>query len=352
MSFRKQLAHRSMGWLAFAVLVPGPLPSLTPAPERGSAYKIQRQWKLGGEGGWQQMAIDSERRRLYVTRTNRVSVVDTRSGNLLGEIPGFEGIRGICLDPRGTFGYVTDGPAGAVMMFDLASLKIVATLAVGANPEAIVFEPATQHVLVFNNKSKSVSIADAACSKVLETVALPGRPGSAVVDGKGSVYVNIVDSGAVIKIDANTRQIAATWPLSGCVGPSGMAIDRLHERIFSVCENRKLISTNMATGKQAGISALSGGSDAMFDSRQQSIFVANSEGSLSVVHEISPDRYAVAQTVKTLPGARTLALDTITQNLFLCTAQFGLRTGPDISEELRFRPTPVAGSFVVLVVGR
>src|ERR1700676_1090425 len=175
-------------------------------------YKIIDQWKLGGEGGWDYLLADSSAHRLYVTHGVRVEVIDTQTGKPVGGITGLHGTHGIALDDAGKIGYISDGAGSAVVVFDPSSLETLATIPVGKNPDGIVFEPATQTVWAFNGRSNDVSVVDAATRKVVATIALPGKPEFPAVDGQGTVFDNIEDKNSIVRLDAHTKTLTATWP--------------------------------------------------------------------------------------------------------------------------------------------
>ena len=202
-------------------------------------YKVLDQWKLADAGGWDYLLADSAANRVYITRGDHVDVVDTTTGKLIGTISGLHGTHGIALNPDGKFGYISDGGGNAVVVFDRSNLSTVATIPAGTNPDAIIFEPATKTVWAFNGRSKDITVIDAASQKVVATIPVPGKPEFAAADGKGNVYNNIEDKSEVLKIDANTHKIIATWP-AGCESPSGLAIDIAGNRLFPVCDGNKM----------------------------------------------------------------------------------------------------------------
>ena len=219
-------------------------------------------WKLGGEGGWDYLIVDSPAHRLYLTRGAHVDVIDTQTGKLVGSIAGLHGTHGVAFDTAGKFGYISDGGGNAVVVFDRATLATVATIPAGTNPDGIVFEPATQTVWAFNGRSKDATVIDAATSKVVATIPLPGKPEFPAVDGKGIVFDNIEDKNEIVRLDAHTNKLTAEWPLNGCEGPSGLAFDVAGARLFPVCDGKKMGVVDSNTGKTLATAAIGDGPDA------------------------------------------------------------------------------------------
>jgi YVTN family beta-propeller protein len=313
-------------------------------------YKVIDHWKLGGEGGWDYMLADGGAHRLYITHGARVEVLDTQTGKPVGAITGLHGTHGVALDNGGKFGYISDGGGNAVVVFDRGTLTTVATIAVGTNPDAIVFEPATQTVWAFNGRSKDASVIDAATRKVVATIALPGKPEFAAVDGHGTVFDNIEDKNEIVRLDAHARKLNAEWPLA-CDSPSGLALDTGGARLFSVCDGKKMAVTDANTGKQLGTAAIGDGPDAAnFDQAQKLAFASCGEGVLAVV-DAGASGYPTVETLPTQRGARTMTYDAVADRIYLVTAEMGPRPEPT-ADNPRPRPAIVPGSFTVIVVGR
>ena len=327
------------GLLAAPVLLAGQQP-----------YRILDHWKIGGEGGWDYLIADSGAHRLYVTHGTRVEVVDTQTGKPVGSINGLQGIHGVALDTAGKFGYISDGRANAVVVFDRATLATVASIPAGTNPDAIIFEPATQTVWTFNGRSNDATVIDAATQKVVATIPLPGKPEFAVVDGKGTIYNNIEDKNQIVRLDAHTRKLTATWP-AGCDSPSGLAFDIPGARLFPVCDGKKMAVVDANSGKVLATPAIGDGPDAAgWDAKNKLAFASSGDGILSVVDASSTD-YKTIETLPTQRGARTMTYDSGADRVYLVTAEFGPRPDPT-PQNPRPRPAIVPGSFTILVVGR
>jgi YVTN family beta-propeller protein len=315
-------------------------------------YKILDHWKLGGEGGWDDLRADPPAHRLYLTRGARVDVADTQAGKLVGSITGLHGTHGIALDAAGKFGYISDGGGNAVVVFDRATLAAVATIPAGTNPDAIVFEPSTETVWAFNGRSKDATVIDAATRQVVATIPLPGKPEFAVVDGRGTIFVNIEDKNDLVRLDAKSNKLTAEWPLTGCESPSGLALDVSGGRLFSACDGKKMAVTDAKSGKVLANPAIGDGPDgAGWDAKDKLAFSSNGGSGTLTVIDAKTTGYPVLEELGTQRGARTMTYDSAADRIYLVTAEFGPRPAPT-PENPRPRPALVPGSFVVLVVGR
>jgi DNA-binding beta-propeller fold protein YncE len=315
-------------------------------------YHVTAQWKVGGDGGWDYLAVDPASRLLYVTHGDHVIVIDTNSGTMKADITRLKGTHGVVFDTSGKYGYISSGGADEVVVFDRKTDAILQRVPAGTNPDGIVFEPVTQTVWAFNGRSHNATVIDDATHKVIATVPLPGKPEFPVADGKGSIYDNIEDLSEIVHIDAKTHTVVAAWPLAPCESPSGLAIDRKHDRLFSVCDNNKMAVVDAATGKVVATPAIGDGPDAArFDAKHQLAISSNGEGTLTFVHEDSPDSYSAVQTLPTKRGARTMALDEASGKVYVVTADFGPRPAAT-PDHPRPRPSMIPGSFVVIQVSR
>src|SRR5271168_1645490 len=248
-------------------------------------YHIVDHWKIGGQGGWDYLLSDDAAHRLYVTHNSRVEVVDTAVGKPIGAITGLKSTHGVALNTDGKTGYVSDGAGNAIVVFNRADFSVQATVPAGTNPDGIAFEPTTKTVWAFNGRSNNISIMDASSNTVVATVPLPGKPEFPQVDEHGSVFVNIEDKNEIVKLDAASRKAVATWPLTGCESPSGMAIDRDKHRLFSVCNGGKMAVVDYDTGKVLGLAAIGDSPDAAaFDPKHALAFSSNGgDGTLTII---------------------------------------------------------------------
>jgi DNA-binding beta-propeller fold protein YncE len=328
------------------------VPFAVSAAEMQTPYHIVKSWKLGGEGRWDYLTVDSKTHTLYVSRGTRVMVIDTRSGKVKAEIGPFKFVHGITLDDQGKNGYISDGYGNAVGVFDRASNRLLASIPVGVNPDGIVFEPTTNAVFAFNGKSKNVSIIDAGSNKVVATLDLPGKPEFPVVDGKGAVFANIETSNEVVRIDAKSKKVMSKWSLSPCEGPSGLALDREHRKLFSVCDGNKMVISDPDAGRVVATAPIGEEPDATgYDPARAMVFSSNGgSGTLTIIHQDSPVTYSVRQTLRTSVGSRTMAFDASDGSIYLPSAQFGPNQAPSPTNP-KGRPEPLPGSFSILVVG-
>jgi DNA-binding beta-propeller fold protein YncE len=319
----------------------------------GPGYHVVTTYKLGGEGGWDYLITDPDARRAYISRGTHVVVIDADSGKNVGEIVDTPGVHGIALAPELGRGFTSNGREGTVSIFDIKTLATSSKVKVGENPDAILYDAATKRVFTFNGRSQDSTAIDAATGKVLGTIKLGGKPEFAASDAKGGIWVNIEDKSELVAIDPNKLEVKAKWPLAPCTEPSGLAIDRKNRRLFAGCDNKMMAVVDADSGKVLATPAIGDGVDATaFDPETGLAFAScGGDGVLTVVKEESPDKFSVAENVPTQKGARTMALDTKTHNVFVVTAQFGARPAPT-ADNPHPRPAIVPDSFVVLVVGK
>lgn len=312
------------------------------------SYVVGARYLLGGPGRWDLLAVDSGRHHLFLSRSDRVDVVDTTDGRLVASIAGTDGVHAIGIDPGARRGYASNGHAETVTEFDLGTLKRVRDIKVsGHSPDAILVDEFTHRVFVFNAHSNNASVIDTASGTEISTIAFAGNPELGVSDGRGHVFVNIEDKAEVAAIDATSMQVTQTWPLPGCEEPSGLALDIAHARLFSVCQNKTMAVTDATDGRQVARIAIDEGPDgAVFDADRQLVFSPNGKsGTLTVVHEDDPEHFRTIQTLATQTGARTIAIDPAMHRLYLPTARFEPQPAG-----AKGRPPMVADSFSVLAV--
>ena len=343
------MSHSRSMWLRLALFV-SLLATFSAAADTG--YHVIKTYKLGGDGGWDYLTIDSSSRRLYISRATHVMVIDADSGKPVGDIPDTPGVHGIALAPELGRGFVSNGREGTVTIFDIETLKLISKVKVGDNPDAILYDPATKRVFTFNGRSQDSTVIDGAKGTVLGTIKLQGKPEFAVSDFKGEIFVNIEDKSQLDAIDPNKLEVKSRWPLAPCQEPSGLSMDRKNRRLFSGCDNKMMAVVDADSGKVLATPAIGEGVDATaFDEGTGLAFASCGEGVLTVVREESPGKFSVADNVKTQEGARTLALDDKTHEVFVVTAKFGPPPAPT-AENPHPRHTILPDSFVVLVIGK
>lgn len=315
------------------------------ADTAGADYKVVKTYPLGGDGGWDYLTLDSAARRVYIARATRVMVVDADSGKSVGELADTPGVHGVAIVADLGRGFTSNGRDNSVTIFDLKTLEAKGKVTTGEGPDAIIYDPASRRVFTFNGRGKSTTAIDAAGGKVAGTVPLEGRPEFAVADDKGRVFINIEDKSEIVVLDSRKLAVIARWPLAPCGEPTGIALDPEHKRLFVGCRSKHMAVVNADTGKVVTTLPIGQGVDAnAFDPATQLAFASNWDGTLTVVHEDAPDKYTVVANVATELGARTMALDPQSHQIYLVTATYE-STGSD-------RRATVPGSFRMLVVAR
>ena len=288
------------------------------------SYHVIKKIPIPGQGGFDYLTIDGSARRLYVSHGTQVEVLDVDSGAIVGKIPNTMGVHGIAIAPELGRGFVSDGQTATVTIFDLKTLKPIAEVPAGKKPDAIIYDSASSHVFAFNGGSDSTTVISAADGKVVGTLDLGGGPEFAAADGDGYVFNNLEDQSKLVKINSKKLSVDERWPLAPCEAPSSMAMDRPNRRIFIGCRSKVMAVVDADSGKVITTVAIGDHVDASaFDPESKLIFNSNGEGTISIIHEDSPDTYSVVQTVKTLPRAKTLALDLQTHRVFLSTVEDG-----------------------------
>jgi hypothetical protein len=313
------------------------------------SYHVAKTTVLGGDGGWDYVALDSVGHRLFIARQNRVMVVDEASGRLVGEIPGLARAHGIAFAYEAGHGFATSGTDSAVTMFDLTTLKVLGRSTAAVDADAVLYDPASKHVFTFNGDAHSSSVLDPTSGARVGTIDLGAGPEFGVSAGDGKLYVNLEDESAVAEIDAVAMRVTRRWSLTPCEGPSGLAIDRAHHRLFSVCRNKVMAISDATGGKVMTALPIGAYVDAAgFDPGTELAFASNGDGTLTVVHEDAPDKFHVVGDVPTRRGARTMTLDPVTHHVFLVTADFG-PTPAATAQQPRPRPSIIPGTFSLLV---
>jgi DNA-binding beta-propeller fold protein YncE len=326
---------------------------LLAAPAFGDTFHVMRRVAIGGEGGWDMLSFDGPHHRLFVTHGTRVEVVDVDSNKVVGAIENTPGVHGVALAQDLGQGFTSNGRDSTVTVFDLKSLAEIMRIKLDARgPDEIVYDATSGRVFVFNGGTSNATAIDAKSHTILANVTLDGRPEFATVDGAGKLYVNLEDSSAVVVFDTRTLKPLARWRLAPGEGPSGIALDRKHHRLFSTCSNQKLIVLDSENGKHVAEVPIGRGVDgAEFDAQRNLVFApAGADSSLSVIHEDSPNKYSVVSAA-TERGARTIALDEASGAVFLPTSDFG-PPPPPTPDRPNPRASIVPGTFRVLVVGR
>lgn len=335
---RQNLVAPPVFALLAALLASAPLSAL----EAVKPYRLIHDIRIGGDGFWDYLSIDSAARRLYVAHATHAEVIDLDHDTLVGRIADTPGIHGVAVASDIKRLYTSNGRESRSSIVDATTLKTEARVATGAEPDAILYEPGQQEVYTFNGRAHSVTVFNAHSGVVLTTIALPGVPEFAVVDAAaGRVYANIEDHSSVVAIDTQRHAIIETWPAAPCKGASGLALDAIHRRLFLGCENNMMAMMDSSNGKVLAQVPIGHGVDAnAFDPVTQLAFSSSGDGTVTIAHEDSPDILRVVQTLRTAAGARTMAIDLQTHRIYLA-----------VGEPAAGSVGKVSGNFRVLVYG-
>ena len=310
-----------------------------------SGYKVVNTFHIASAGWWDYIAVHEG--KLYVSHGTQVNILDAKSGDSLGVIPGTTGVHGIAFDDALGRGYTSNGRLNNVFVFDLKTDKILDSIKTGTNPDAIMFEPFTKMIITCNGKSNDLSLIDPKTNKITATIAIAGKPETAVSDGNGKLFVNIEDKSLIAVVDLKTMKMTGTWALDGGEEPTGLVYDKDTKRLFAGCD-KLLVVLDATSGKVVSKITIGEGCDGVaFDNATKTVFTANGESAtMTVVKEKSANDFAVVENVPTKAGARTITIDETTHTLYMPTAEFEPNTPQGQ------RPTMIAGSFQVLVVGK
>jgi DNA-binding beta-propeller fold protein YncE len=286
-------------------------------------YSVIKKIPIPGKGGWDYLTVDEAARRLYVSHATEMEILNLDSGEKLGSIPTV-GMHGIALAPEFNHGFLSDGKANTVIMFDLKTMKVLAKIDSPKDPDGIIYDDGSKRVFAFNGDSNSATAIDAASGKVAGTVDLGGGPEFAAADGHGYVFDNLEDNSLVLKINSHDLKVEQRWPTAPCSSPSSMAMDRANHRIFVGCRSKVMAVLDADSGKVITTLPIGDHVDAtVYDPEKKLIFNSNGEGTITVIEQDDPNKYEVVETVKTAPRAKTMAFDPKTHRLFLSTAENG-----------------------------
>ncbi len=333
--------------IACSLLLPAQAPAAPAAPAK--VHKIS----IGGEGGWDYLTVDPDARRLYVSRGNRVVVVDTEKEAVVGELLETPGIHGIAIVPELNKGFTTNGADGTVTVFDLKTLKATGKIKASGTPDATLYDPASGRVFTFNHGTDDLTAIDATSETVAGTVKLDGEPEGAVADGRGHLFINLRSTSEVAELDARTLKVLKRYPLAPGTRPTGLAIDTAHRRLFSVCGNQTMVVMDADKGTVLGTAEIGRGTDGCaFDPGTKLAYSSNGgDGTVTAVGEVAPGKFGVVATIPTQATARTIALDPKTHRLYLSAATADATPPPANTKPATKGRRYVAGSFVIVVVG-
>lgn len=320
-----------------------------PAQTIETRYAIINRFKTGGAGSWDFLTTDNKRHQLLVTRGDNVQVIDMLSGKLLTTLTGFHGSHGIAIADDVAF--ITNGQSNSVTVVDLNTLKPIENINVtGMGPDAIIYEPTQKRIYTMNHKSGNITVIDVATLKVITTIEALGDLEVVVSDGKGRFFVNSEEAAEVAVIDTKSSKMVAHWKLGECQGPTGLAIDPEHDRLFSACANHKMIVIDEKSGKLVADLPIGGKPDGVgFDAALGMVYSSNGDGTLTVIHEDDSDHFHVVENLATQIGARTMTIDPETHHIYLPAALYGAL--PAVSADMpKPRASILPDSFNILAI--
>ena len=357
--------RRGLWWaciLAFALLIFAP--RLFRAAAQSSSYRVIQTFRLGGEGGWDYVTVDPDARRLYIPRGNHVMVLDEGTGKVIADLPDMKGLHGVAVVPEFNKGFITGNKSedeGTVYMFDLKTLKVTSAIKSNStDTDSLLYDPGSKRVFVNNGDGKNTTVVDAKTAQVVGMIALDGEPEAAAADGKGSIFNNIADKGQMVEFDAKTLAIKNRWSTDPCKRPVGLAMDTAHRRLFMACQGAAtlLVVMNADNGKVVATAPIGIGADGVAYDPAVGIVIVTSRdsgdgksGVTKVFHEDSADKYTLVADVKTIYGARTIALDPKTHHVFSIGTEQNTPV-PPTEKNPNPRPRPVPSTFQALEIGK
>src|SRR5450432_1133196 len=327
--------------LKLSILATPILFSLLCKAQSSDVYSFEKMISVPGDGGYDYVSIDEVHRHLFVSHGTSVNVIDLKTEKVIGSIDNMKGVHGIAIDNEVNKGFITDGGDNTVVVFDIKTFKTITVIPVTPKgPDGIMFDPFTKRIFAFCGHGSAASVIDVNAMKEIGTIDLGGGPEFAVPDGKGLIYNNLEDKNSLNVIDANTMKVIHNYPLSPCGGPTGLAFDVQHQRVFTGCrENKGMSVVDINTGKVITTLPIGGGVDAVaYDASSKFIFCSNGDSTTTIIKQKSADDYAVVQTLYTQVRAKTLALDKVTHKIYLSAPKFETGTRKIIP-----------GTFAVLV---
>ena len=315
--------------------------------QSSSTYHVTHTYTLGGDGSWDYIVPDPPNHRLFIARQNRVMVVDEDKGTLLGEVTGIQGAHGTAIADGAGHGFATEGAGKSVVMFDLKTFKTLGRIPAAEDADAILYDSASNRVFTLNGDAHSSTVIDPRGGTLITNIPLGGKPEYGASAGDGKVYANLTDTSEVVEIDAKTATVTRRWPTAPCKQPVAMAIDTAHHRLFSGCRSGVMAVSDYQAGKVVATLPIGTGVDgAGFDAASGNAFASNADGTLTVIHQDTPDQYRVVENVATPVGSRNMGLDPANHRVFVVSAKFG-----PVPEGARRGPV-LPGSFTLLVIER
>lgn len=309
--------------------------------------KVLNTYHIPSPGGWDYIAIHAVARRIYVSHTTQVNILDAKTGDSLGVIPNTTGVHGVAFVDALNKGFTSNGRLNNVTVFDLKTNAVIAQIVTGQNPDAIFYDPYSKKVYTCNGRSKDISVIDPATNTVVATIPVGGKPETAVSDEEGKIFVNIEDKSEIAVIDARSYTVINHWTIAPAEEPTGLAIDLKTKKLFAGCGNKMLAVVDAVNGKVETTLPIGAGCDGVaYDSKWKQVYASNGQdGTITIVAADAKDGYKAIATISTKKSARTIAVDETTHRIYLPAAD--LEANPEPGK----RPRMVPGSFQVLVVG-
>jgi len=322
--------------------------ALSALSQASGPYAITHTFTVGGDGSWDYIVPDPPNHRLFVGREDRVMVIDENDGKLLGEVTGIKGAHGTAVVPSAGRGFATSGNDQSVVMFDLKTFQTISRIPAAEDADAIIYDSASNRVFTFNGDAHSSTVIDPVAGTRIKNLDLGGKPEYGASAGDGKVYANLTDTAEVVEIDAKNATVTRRWPTTGCKNPVAMAIDTAHRRLFSGCRSGVMAISDYQSGKVVATAPIGAGVDgAGYDAASGDAFASALDGTLTVIHQDTPEKYTVTQTLQTQPGSRNMGLDPSNHRIYIAAAKFGPAPAGG-----RGRGPVLPDSFSLLVVER
>ncbi|HVS60194.1 MAG TPA: hypothetical protein VHE82_05835 [Gemmatimonadaceae bacterium] len=327
------------------------VPLFAAPPLSAQAYTITHTYTVGGDGGWDYVVPDAPNHRLFIGRSNRVMVVDMNDGHLIGEITGINGAHGTALAAGTGRGFATSGNDSSVVMFDSRTYKTLGRIPAAEDADAIIYDPASKRIFTFNGDANSSTVIDPRKGTLITNIPLGGKPEEGLSARNGMIYVNLTDSSQIAEIDARNLRVTRRWSTAPCKNPVSMAIDTRHQRLFSGCRSGEMAISDYRNGRVITTVPIGRGVDgAGYDPVKRDAYASNADGTLTVIHQDTPDTYHVVENVQTAQGARNMGLDPASHRLYVVSAKFGPAPAESTATNPRRRPPILSGTFMVMVV--
>jgi DNA-binding beta-propeller fold protein YncE len=327
------------------------LPLFVAQPLRAQAYTITHTYTVGGNGGWDYVVPDAPNHRLFIGRSNRVMVVDMNDGHLIAEITGINGAHGTALAAGTGHGFATSGDDSSVVMFDTKTYKTLGRIPAAEDADAIIYDPASKRVFTFNGDANSSTVIDPRQGTLLTNIPLGGKPEYGQSARNGMIYVNLTDSSQVAEIDAKNMRVTRRWSTAPCKNPVSMAIDTRHQRLFSGCRSGVMAISDYKAGRVVTTLPIGRGVDgAGYDPVTRDAYASNVDGTLTVIHQDTPDTYHVVENVQTAQGGRNMGIDPASHRIYVVSAKYGPVPAESTATNPRRRPPILPGTFMVMVV--